>query len=187
MQNETEIVNLPTPAATVRVGGLADETEEWSWQHDLAQKPAKLVIYPYRVGPNFQAELTQKIEEANASNQAHLNLAVKEGALSGELLAFDDDEFLDDKEVEAKLKVVQGLDRVRAKLAQLNGAPRFANQVIADWFVHVIKSHNLVDENLQPLPLTREGFLKIEQGKFGKLYEDLRDFLSSGRRRQKRI
>lgn len=183
MTEETSLGIQPT--STARVGGLADETEEWFWQHDLAQKPARLVIYPYRVGPNFQAELLQKLEEANTANQAHLNLSGREASLKGQLLAFDDDEFLDAKEVEEKLEVVQALERVRAKQAQLNGAPRTGNQVIADFFVNVIKEHNLAGADLKLLPVTREGFLMIEPTKFQKLYDDLTSFLSGAKRKRR--
>lgn len=185
MTDEQSIISS-TNNPTVKIGGLADETEVFAWHHDIASKPAQLVIYPYRAKANFQGELMTQLEQANANNQAHINLNSKKSSLEGELLAFDDDEFLSDKEAEEKAEIVKGLERVKAKLATLEGLPRNGNDVIADFFVSLIKSHNLVDENMQPLPVTREGFLLIEPTKFQSLYEDLTSFLSSGRKKGKR-
>lgn len=187
MSATEESIITPTSSNTARMGGMLDETETFPWHHDIASKPASIIIYPYRAGSDIQGELLGKLEEANATNQAHMSLSSKEAGLKAQLLAFDDDEFLSEKEVEEKLEVVQGLERVRCKMKELDGLPRTGNQVIADWFCNIIKSHNLVDPNLQPIPLTREGYLSIEPTKFQKLYEDLTSFLTSGRSKKKRI
>lgn len=187
MSSENESSVVPTSINTsAKMGGPDDETEVFAWHHDIASKPAQLVIYPYRAKANFQGELMAKLQQADANNQAHINLSGKKSSLEGQLLSFDDDEFLDDKEAKEKLQVVEALERVKAKIALLEGLPRTGNEVIADFFVNIIKSHNLVDENVQPLPLTRKGFLLIEPTKFQMLYEDLTSFLSSGRKKGKR-
>jgi hypothetical protein len=173
-------------APQAKMGGLYDETEEFAWHYDPAQKPARLIIYPYRLQSNFQSHITDQLVEADSNNNLFIELSGKKNRLNAQLMGYEDDEYLTDEEIEEKKKIVTRLAERKERLAEIEGKPRTAKEVMADFFCLIIKSHNLADPNGAPIPVTREGFCSIVNDKFEKLYEDLTRFLLSERGKRKK-